>query len=331
MEVRAKLVKAITFVIVAGLISTVLWTPALAASTRTHIVRPGESLSSIASSYGVSVSAIQAENGITDPNFIYVGQRLRIPGGSGSGYSGATKSPGYQAPSATQRPSHLHDRAGASYYYIVRQGDTLYKISRMFGVSVADIVQANNLRSYFIWVGERLRIPKGHVAPGTSPVIPTRVVLSRPMAPSVRPTSAAPGGNYSGPTFYYVVRPGDTLSGLAARFRTSVSDIRSANGLVSDWLYVGQRLRIPGTGNHYVAPRPKPTPGYGVSPKPTPWYRVSPTPFRKYRVPSAPAPTLVAPTPTTVPPTATPAPIPTATPEPVLPMPTPTFDKPTSP
>lgn len=50
----------------------------------THVVQSGQSLSSIASRYGVSASSIATANGITDPNRIRVGQKLTIPGGSGS-------------------------------------------------------------------------------------------------------------------------------------------------------------------------------------------------------------------------------------------------------
>ncbi len=46
---------------------------------RYHVVRAGETLTSIARQYGVTVAQIQAANGLSDPNEIYVGQRLRIP------------------------------------------------------------------------------------------------------------------------------------------------------------------------------------------------------------------------------------------------------------
>lgn len=50
-----------------------------AASPLIHVVAPGENLTSIAARYGVSVQAIAAANGISDPNTIYTGQRLVIP------------------------------------------------------------------------------------------------------------------------------------------------------------------------------------------------------------------------------------------------------------
>jgi len=56
-------------------------TPVLAASNAsvTHIVQKGETLYSIARSYGVNVWAIARANGIANPNYIYAGQRLVIP------------------------------------------------------------------------------------------------------------------------------------------------------------------------------------------------------------------------------------------------------------
>jgi lipoprotein-anchoring transpeptidase ErfK/SrfK len=52
-----------------------------------HIVQRGETLASIAYRYGTSVAALAAANGIRNPNLIYVGQRIRISGGSGGGGS----------------------------------------------------------------------------------------------------------------------------------------------------------------------------------------------------------------------------------------------------
>jgi len=56
-----------------------------------HVVRAGETLSSIGRRYGVSASGIAAVNGLANPNYIWIGQVLRIP--SGSGYSPAAAPP----------------------------------------------------------------------------------------------------------------------------------------------------------------------------------------------------------------------------------------------
>jgi LysM repeat protein len=44
-----------------------------------HVVKPGETLLMIASMYGTTPEAIAQANGLTNPNWIYVGQTLRIP------------------------------------------------------------------------------------------------------------------------------------------------------------------------------------------------------------------------------------------------------------
>jgi lipoprotein-anchoring transpeptidase ErfK/SrfK len=66
-----------------------------------------------------------------------------------------------------------------------------------------------------------------------------------------------------------VVRPGDSLIGIAARHGVSVSRLAASNGLrVNSWVYVGQRLRIPGaTGS--TAPAGSTTPGAQPTPRPS--------------------------------------------------------------
>ena len=47
-----------------------------------HIVQKNETLGGIAKRYGVSVSALQAINGISNPNLLFVGKKLKIPDGN---------------------------------------------------------------------------------------------------------------------------------------------------------------------------------------------------------------------------------------------------------
>jgi len=104
-----------------------------------HIVERGETLAGIARSYGVSVQALAATNGIWNPNIIWAGMRLTIPTG-GSGYP--------------PPPHHQNN------YYIVRWGDTLASIARYFGTSVWAIGQANSIYNLNqIYAGMYLVIP----------------------------------------------------------------------------------------------------------------------------------------------------------------------------
>jgi LysM repeat protein len=99
-----------------------------------HIVRQGETLQSIASMYGTTVEALALANGIVNTNYIWVGQRLTIPGASTSQASGQT--------------------------YVVQVGDTLSSIAVQFGTTAYAIAYANNLPNVnVIYVGQTLIIP----------------------------------------------------------------------------------------------------------------------------------------------------------------------------
>jgi LysM repeat protein len=125
------------------------WTPP-PASGGTYIVQRGDTLSAIAYRHGVSVTDLVRANGIVNPNRIYPGQRLLIPGSSGT--------------------PPTPPNTGTTY--VVQRGDTLAKIAVRFRVSVWAIVQANNIANpNVIFSGQRLYIPAastdiGSVKPG---------------------------------------------------------------------------------------------------------------------------------------------------------------------
>ena len=100
----------------------------------TYTVRAGDTLGSIAETYGTTVDWLAATNNITNVNFIYVGQKLKVP-------------------CAPTRSSQVR-------VHVVRAGETLSEIALKYGTTVAAIVQANNLANpNFIYVGQRLQIP----------------------------------------------------------------------------------------------------------------------------------------------------------------------------
>ncbi len=124
-----------------------------AADETVYVVQAGDTLAGIAARFGVSISAIARANNITNPNRIYVGQRLVIPGTSG-------------APSAPA-PSPAPVAGGV---YIVQPGDTLAKIAARFGTTVSALVRLNGLANPDrIWVGQRLRISGSVAAPAPAP------------------------------------------------------------------------------------------------------------------------------------------------------------------
>ena len=108
--------------------------------------------------------------------------------------------------------------AGAPAVITVRPGDTLWDLARTHGTTVSSLQRLNDLPgNATIHAGDRLRLGSGSTAG------PTR----------------------SGARTY-VVRAGDTLSGIAARFGTSTAALRRANGMSSSTVVIGRRLTLPG-------------------------------------------------------------------------------------
>jgi LysM repeat protein len=145
--------------IVLGLVTVALLAPALAAPAAAaphpqgytvHVVQPGETLYSIAMRYGVSAAAVAAANNLVNPNFIYIGQRLTIPGSHNPG-----PPPGQPAP--------------VGGVHIVQAGDTLYSIAWRYGTTVTALMSANGISNpNYIFVGQRL-VVGGAPAPAPSP------------------------------------------------------------------------------------------------------------------------------------------------------------------
>jgi LysM repeat protein len=126
--------------------------PTSVTSNGTYVVRAGDTLNSIAARFGVSPSALARANGISNPNKIYIGQRLVI---SGSAAPVPQPKPGTTAPSGG--------------IYIVQRGDTLAKIAARYHTTVSALMALNGLKNpNVIWVGQRLRVGKGGgtVSPG---------------------------------------------------------------------------------------------------------------------------------------------------------------------
>jgi LysM repeat protein len=104
-------------------------------------VRPGTTLTQIASTYGTSVAALVADNGIGDPNLIEAGTVIQVP--------------------ATPLSSGATSASGGSAIVTVVSGDTLWSLASRYGTSVAGIADANGIADpSHVVIGARLVIPE---------------------------------------------------------------------------------------------------------------------------------------------------------------------------
>src|SRR5262249_8986095 len=130
-------------------------------------------------------------------------------------------------------------------WYTAKKGETLLTVGRRFGVSRAEVAEANNLSvKSKLRTGQELMIPR---APATILAARTEraapgVVASR----SIAAPAATPAVAQAHPvrTTTYTVKKGDTLSSIAQLFDTTVAKIKSWNQLSSNTLKPGARLKI---------------------------------------------------------------------------------------
>ncbi|WEM42096.1 LysM peptidoglycan-binding domain-containing protein [Photobacterium sp. DA100] len=166
-------------------------TTAVAAATQTvtHTVKRGDFLGKIANQYGVTVASIRRDNNLRSDE-LAIGQKLKI----------SAKAP-VTTTAATTTKTVTHT---------VKRGEFLGKIAGQYGVTVASIRSANQLRSDELAVGQKLKI-----------------------------TVKAPA------SVTHTVQRGEFLGKIAENYGVTVSRLREANQLRSDKLAVGQKLTIP--------------------------------------------------------------------------------------
>src|SRR3954449_2402131 len=212
----------------AALVAAILL-PGAPALGATHLVTPGETLSGIAAANGLSTSAVAAANGMSPTAFAISGTRLTIP---------APGSVATAPVAATSAPSTAAAPTGGGLR--VRWGDSLSAIAARNGVSLTRLAAVNGLDpSRPLLAGTTLRLPAAGGA-GTS------------AAPAAT-AAAAPA-----PIGAYKVRPGDTLSGLAARSRVPMSQMAFMNGLDPNKpLLAGTVIKLP-TGSPVTSSAPAP-------------------------------------------------------------------------
>src|SRR5699024_7602182 len=134
------------------------------------------------------------------------------------------------------------DKESDTTTYTVKSGDTLSHIARKYKTSVSELKKLNHLKSDLIYVGQKLKVNG-----------------SSSSKPETELTTPAPS---TGST--YTVKSGDTLSHIARKYKTSVSELKKLNHLKSDLIYVGQKLKVNGSSSSKLETKPTtPAPSTG--------------------------------------------------------------------
>lgn len=155
-------------------------------SSNTYTVKSGDSLWKIANQFNMTVAELKSLNNLSS-DLLQVGQVLKVNS------TGSTNPP----------------TTSSENTYTVVAGDSLYKIANKYGVTVNDLMLANNLSNSNLSIGQRLIIPS------------------------------------TSPNDVYTVVSGDSLYKIAQKFNTSVQAIQRLNNLNTTSLSIGQKLLIP--------------------------------------------------------------------------------------
>jgi membrane-bound lytic murein transglycosylase D len=189
-----------------------------------HQVKKGDNLSSIARRYGVPSSEIVSLNSLRNARSLRVGQVLILPIPVGA------EPPQRSYSQRVARKSASSELSGTETY-VVQSGDSLWSISRETGLSIQTLREFNNLDGNALRAGQRIRIPGGNDLKKSK--------ASRP-GNSARVSRASTTESQ-----VHVVRRGETLSRIAARYGVSVGSIKRENGLSRSHITPGKRLQIP--------------------------------------------------------------------------------------
>lgn len=208
------------------------------AAPSTYRVQPGDTVSAIASRFGLRTVDVLTWNGLSWRSVIHPGQTLTL-----------APSP---APAAPATPQASAPAAAATHQVV--SGDTVYAIARKYGTSVDAVLAANGLtRASVIYPGQNLVI-SGSVG---APTAAAPIAAAAP-TPAPAPASAAS----------HTVVAGDTLFGIAQKYGTTTQALYAANGLgPSSIIYPGQALSLQGTPPTAPAPAPSATPSAASGPQ----------------------------------------------------------------
>ncbi|MDR7079595.1 LysM repeat protein [Neobacillus niacini] len=193
----------------AALLSTVFAGSAYASN---YTVQKGDTLTKIASKYQTTVPKIKELNGLTSDR-IYANQTLTVT-------ADEPIQPEVTTPAPVPAPTSTSD-------YVVVSGDYLGKIAKQFNTTVSELKSLNGLTTDMIYAGQTLKV-SGNATPVTPPPA---------VAPSTPPAD-------SSVTSEYTVVSGDTLSRIGLNYNMTVQALKSLNGLNSDRIYVGQKLKL---------------------------------------------------------------------------------------
>lgn len=227
------------------------YTPPSGLESNYYTIKKGDTLYSIARNYGVTVDSLKSANNLTNNN-LTVGMTLMIP--------------------------TTPDIPTTEEIYVVKAGDSLYKIANMFGMNVNELKTLNNLTNNNLSIGQQLKVMKEEMPSANTYIVKSgdslysiaknfglsvnnlknvnnktnnMLAIGESLIIPIDTASTPSSGNI------YIVKAGDSLYSIAGKHNITVNELKNANNKTSNMLSIGEQLVIPSismpsTGTYYT-------------------------------------------------------------------------------
>lgn len=136
--------------------------------------------------------------------------------------------------------------AGAETIHEVKKGETLYSISRSYGVSVDSVKKLNNFSGNDIKIGQKIKIPDDSKVSDSAPQSKNEQKTSASTSSQESKTVSKSSSESQSSDGTYVVQKGETWFGISKKYGITVAELQKMNGAdSSSSLKIGQKLKVP--------------------------------------------------------------------------------------
>lgn len=226
-------------------VATVKAEPKANTQMATYTIQSGDSLTSVAAKYGITVAELATANNMSTDAGLIRGKTLNIPA-SGTVKPTAKASTPSKTTTQTQTPAPAKPTI-KTQKYTIQSGDTLTGVANKHGMTVAQLAELNNMAvNAGLVQGRTLLVPESKATTAQ-----TKTTASTAKSNATQPAVAK--GNVFKSTENYTVQSGDSLNALARKYGVSVADLAATNNMATNaGLKRGQVIKVPKLTDTYT-------------------------------------------------------------------------------
>ena len=208
------------------------------ATSTTYTVQSGDSVWGISNKFGITMDQLIQWNNIQN-NFIYPGQKLTIKGSQENG-SSTNNSGNNTNSSGNAGTSNGGQTTGAKY--TVQSGDSVWKISNDHGITMAQLIEWNNIKNNFVYPGQQLIVSNGGSSNAGANTGSNTGNTSGSSSSSSSSSNTASGTKYT-------VKAGDSVWSVSNKYGITMAQLIQWNNIQNNFIYPGQQLTVSNSGS----------------------------------------------------------------------------------